>query len=52
MCDLCDELNCQIEQCRRMEQATTDELMREALTTLIRSYEEDKTRLHLKSAEG
>jgi hypothetical protein len=52
MCDFCDELNWQIEQCRKMEASTTDELMREALATLIRSYEEEKTRLHLEPTDG
>ena len=47
MCDLCDELNCQIEKCRKMVEESTDELMCEALTALIISYEEDKTKLHL-----
>jgi len=51
MCDFCDELNCQIEQCKAMEKATTDQLMREALVALIQSYEEDKTKLHLEPAD-
>jgi hypothetical protein len=46
MCDLCDELEYQIEKCRRLERATTDELMREAVAALITSYEEDKAKLH------
>jgi hypothetical protein len=46
MCDLCDELEYQIEKCRRLERATTDELMREAVAALIKSYEEDKAKLH------
>jgi len=52
MCDLCDELNCQIEKCRKMVEESTDELMREALATLIISYEEDKTKLHLNPNGG
>jgi hypothetical protein len=52
MCDLCDELNCQIEKCRKMAEESTDELMREALATLIISYEEDKTKLHLNPNDG
>jgi hypothetical protein len=51
MCDLCDELDFQIEQCKTMEQATSDELMREALATLIVSYEQDKTRLHVAATD-
>jgi hypothetical protein len=47
MCGLCNELNCQIEKCRKMAEESTDELMREALATLIIAYEEDKTKLHL-----
>ena len=47
MCGLCEELNYQIEKCRKMVEESTDELMREALATLIISYEEDKTKLHL-----
>jgi hypothetical protein len=46
MCDSCDELDYQIEKCRRLERATTDELLLEAVTALIRSYEEDKAKLH------
>ena len=46
MCDLCDDLDYQIERCRRLEGATTDELMREAIAALIKSYEEDKAKLH------
>ena len=46
MCDLCDELDYQIEKCRRLERETTDELMLEAVAALIKSYEEDKAKLH------
>lgn len=46
MCELCDELNCQIQQCKRMEEVTKDGLMREALASLIKSYEEDRATLH------
>jgi hypothetical protein len=52
MCNLCNELNCQIEKCRKMAEESTDELMREALATLIISYEEDKTKLHLNPDDG
>jgi hypothetical protein len=47
MCDLCDELNCQIDKCRKMAEQPTDELTLEALLTLIISYEDDKTKLHM-----
>jgi hypothetical protein len=46
MCDLCRELDYQIEKCRRLEKSTTDELALEALAALIRAYEEDKAKLH------
>jgi hypothetical protein len=46
MCDLCRELDYQIERCRKIESSTTDDLMREAVAALIRSYEEDKAKLH------
>ena len=46
MCDLCRELDYQIEKCRRLEKSTTDELTLEALAALIRAYEEDKAKLH------
>ena len=46
MCHLCDELDHQIEKCRRLERATTDELMLEAVAALITSYEEEKVKLH------
>jgi hypothetical protein len=35
-----------------MAEESTDELMREALATLIISYEEDKTKLHLNPNDG
>jgi hypothetical protein len=46
MCDLCRELDSQIERCRRIERSVPDELMREAVVALITSYEEDKAKLH------
>ena len=46
MCNLCRELDCQIGKCREIESSADDELMREAATSLIRSYEEDKAKLH------
>ena len=46
MCDLCRELDNQIDRCRKIESSTSDELMREAVAALIRSYEEDKAKLH------
>jgi len=46
MCNLCRELDCQIGKCREIESSADDELMREAATSLIRSYEEDKAQLH------
>jgi hypothetical protein len=46
MCDLCRELDNQIDLCRKIESSTSDELMREAVAALIRSYEEDKAKLH------
>jgi hypothetical protein len=46
MCHLCDELEYQIEKCRRLDRATTHELMLEAVAALIKSYEEDKAKLH------
>ena len=46
MCDRCNELDYQIEKCRRLAAATTDELMLEAVAALIKSYEEEKAKLH------
>jgi len=46
MCDLCRELDSQIERCRKIERSAPDELMREAVVALIASYEEDKAQLH------
>jgi hypothetical protein len=51
MCDLCRELDYQIERCRRLENATSDELTLEAVAALIRSYEEDKAKLHSNQSE-
>jgi hypothetical protein len=46
MCDLCRELDFQIERCREIKSSALNELMREAAISLIISYEEDKVRLH------
>jgi metal-responsive CopG/Arc/MetJ family transcriptional regulator len=46
MCDLCRELDSQIERCRKIKRSAPDELMREAVVALIASYEEDKAQLH------
>ena len=46
MCDLCGELDSQIERCRKIERSAPDDLMREAVAALITSYEEDKAKLH------
>jgi hypothetical protein len=51
MCDLCDELDCQIERCRKIKEATVDDLMLDAVAMLIKSYEQDKRRLHLEQAD-
>jgi len=47
MCNLCRELDCQIGKCREIESSADDKLMREAATSLIKSYQEDKAKLHL-----
>jgi hypothetical protein len=46
MCDLCRELDYQIERCRKLKNSTTDELTLEAIDALITAYEEDKAKLH------
>jgi hypothetical protein len=46
MCDLCRELDYQIERCRKLKNSTTDELTLEAIAALITAYEEDKAKLH------
>ena len=45
MCDLCRELDYQIERCRKLKNSTTDELTLEAIAALITAYEEDKAKL-------
>jgi hypothetical protein len=46
MCDLCRELDSQIERCRKIERSAPDELMREAVVALITSCGEDKAMPH------